>query len=114
MSALSGNIAAPRKRRFVVLQILCRHRVHRTGLRIRIGQQRRIEPSTQSAGGRSTSRHTRHGDTMSSAVAVILCAGEGARIGAKEVKRAFPRLADERTFAFTDAVRYILALLESI
>lgn len=30
--------------------------------------------------------------------------GEGASIGAKEVRRSFPRMADERTFAFTDAV----------
>jgi DNA polymerase III subunit delta len=30
--------------------------------------------------------------------------GEGASVGAKEVRRSFPRLAEERTFAFTDAV----------
>lgn len=30
--------------------------------------------------------------------------GEGASISAKEVRRSFPRMADERTFAFTDAV----------
>jgi DNA polymerase-3 subunit delta len=30
--------------------------------------------------------------------------GRGARVGAAEVRRAFPRLADERIFAFTDAV----------
>ena len=30
--------------------------------------------------------------------------GEGASIGTKQVRQAFPRMADERTFAFTDAV----------
>lgn len=30
--------------------------------------------------------------------------GDGARVGAAEVRAAFPRLADERIFAFTDAV----------
>lgn len=30
--------------------------------------------------------------------------GPGAKIGAAEVRRAFPRLADERIYAFTDAV----------
>jgi DNA polymerase-3 subunit delta len=30
--------------------------------------------------------------------------GNGARVGAAEVRKAFPRLADERIFAFTDAV----------
>jgi DNA polymerase-3 subunit delta len=30
--------------------------------------------------------------------------GEGAKVGAAEVRRAFPRLADERIYAFTDAV----------
>jgi DNA polymerase III subunit delta len=30
--------------------------------------------------------------------------GEGASVGAKEVRRSFPRLAEERTFALTDAV----------
>lgn len=30
--------------------------------------------------------------------------GSGARVGPAEVRRAFPRLADERIFAFTDAV----------
>jgi DNA polymerase III subunit delta len=30
--------------------------------------------------------------------------GAGAKVGAAEVRRAFPRLADERIFAFTDAV----------
>jgi DNA polymerase-3 subunit delta len=30
--------------------------------------------------------------------------GAGAKIGATEVRRAFPRLADERIYAFTDAV----------
>lgn len=30
--------------------------------------------------------------------------GEGAKIGANEVRRAFPRLADERIYVFTDAV----------
>lgn len=30
--------------------------------------------------------------------------GTGARVGAAEVRRAFPRLADERIYAFTDAV----------
>ncbi|MBW3595333.1 MAG: DNA polymerase III subunit delta, partial [Actinobacteria bacterium] len=30
--------------------------------------------------------------------------GPGARIGAADVRRAFPRLADERIYAFTDAV----------
>lgn len=30
--------------------------------------------------------------------------GRGAAIGSKEVRRSFPRSADERTFAFTDAV----------
>lgn len=30
--------------------------------------------------------------------------GTGARVGVAEVRRAFPRLADERIFAFTDAV----------
>jgi DNA polymerase-3 subunit delta len=30
--------------------------------------------------------------------------GEDARVGAAEVKRAFPRLSDERIYAFTDAV----------
>ncbi len=30
--------------------------------------------------------------------------GEGATIGVEQVRRAFPRLADERIFAFTDAV----------
>ncbi len=31
-------------------------------------------------------------------------AGAGARVGAADVRRTFPRLADERIFAFTDAV----------
>ena len=35
---------------------------------------------------------------------LVAAHGEGARVGVKEVRRAFPRLADERTFAFTDAV----------
>ena len=35
---------------------------------------------------------------------LVAALGEGGRVGAKEVRRAFPRLADERTFAFTDAV----------
>lgn len=35
---------------------------------------------------------------------LVAAHGDGARVGAKEVRRAFPRLADERTFAFTDAV----------
>ena len=30
--------------------------------------------------------------------------GEGAAVGVKEVRRSFSRMADERTFAFTDAV----------
>ncbi|MGH2729141.1 MAG: DNA polymerase III subunit delta [Actinomycetota bacterium] len=30
--------------------------------------------------------------------------GEGSRVGAADVKRAFPRLSDERIYAFTDAV----------
>lgn len=35
---------------------------------------------------------------------LVAAHGEGSSIGAKEVRRSFPRMADERTFAFTDAV----------
>lgn len=42
---------------------------------------------------------------LDGALAQLVAAhGEGASIGAKEVRRSFSRLADERTFAFTDAV----------
>ena len=35
---------------------------------------------------------------------LVTSLGAGAKIGTAEVKRAFPRLADERIYAFTDAV----------
>ncbi|MBA3349712.1 MAG: DNA polymerase III subunit delta [Actinobacteria bacterium] len=42
---------------------------------------------------------------LSSALAQLSAAlGPGARVGAEEVKRLFPRLADQRIYAFTDAV----------
>ncbi|CAN5262028.1 DNA polymerase III subunit delta [soil metagenome] len=42
---------------------------------------------------------------LSSALAQLSAAlGPGARVGAEEVQRLFPRLADQRIYAFTDAV----------
>lgn len=42
---------------------------------------------------------------LDSALAQLSSAlGPGARVGAEEVKRAFPRLADQRIYAFTDGV----------
>ncbi|MDP9068312.1 MAG: DNA polymerase III subunit delta [Actinomycetota bacterium] len=55
--------------------------------------------------------------SLDSALEQLVAAhGPGATIGATEVRRAFPRLAEERSFAFTDAVgeRRLAAAMTSV
>jgi DNA polymerase III subunit delta len=68
------------------------------------GTEHRLKLDDRAAWGLIDSVGTNLRDLDGALEQLMLALGPGSRVSATEVQRAFPRLADQRIFAFTDAV----------